>query len=228
MADRTPIVFLLDDEEQIVVALTRVLQADGFGVQAWTSASAFLSDHDASAPGCLVADMRMPGMSGLELQRDLFARGIERPIIFITGQGDMVTAVQAMRAGAMTFLPKPVQRGELLMAVTEALAKDARGRQSHRERDDVLNRLSRLTPRERQVLNLVATGMLNKQIAAELGAAEKTIKVHRGRIMDKMQVRTAVALVGLLSRAEASVAPLERRATRIGVCNARTAERSLV
>jgi FixJ family two-component response regulator len=229
MTDRTPIIFLLDDEEAVVVALTRVLQADGFRVQSWTSASAFLEEHDANAHGCLVADVRMPGMSGLDLQRLLSARGIERPIIFVTGQGDMLTAVQAMRAGAMTFLPKPVKREELLMAVSEGLAMDARCRESSRERHDILGRLSRLTPRERQVLNLVATGMLNKQIAAALGAAEKTIKVHRGRIMDKMQVRTAVALVGLLSRADASVIASHAGApARAGALNTRPAERFLI
>jgi FixJ family two-component response regulator len=199
-ADST--VFLLDDEQSVVVALARLLQANGFAVRTWTSAEAFLDDHDAEAPGCLVADVRMPGMSGLELQHALLARGIERPIVFITGQGDMPTAVQAMKAGAVTFLCKPVDGIELVAAVREALSRDAASRVHHCERRDILRRLASLTPRERQVLDLVATGRLNKQIAAVLGAAEKTIKVHRGRIMEKMRVRTAVALVGLLSRAE--------------------------
>jgi FixJ family two-component response regulator len=143
----------------------------------------------------------MPEMDGLELQSALAARGIERSIVFITGQGDIPTTVQAMKAGAVTFLAKPVKRVELLAAVREALAEDAMTRAQNREHQDITRRLASLTPRERQVLNLVATGLLNKQIAAELGAAEKTIKVHRGRIMEKMQVRTATALVGLLSRA---------------------------
>lgn len=202
MTELSPIVYVLDDEPAVVVAFARMLQSSGFTVSPYTSAAEFLEAHDAETPGCLVADVRMPGMSGLELQRTLLARGIDRAIVFVTGQGDIPTTVQAMKAGAVTFLSKPVQRAELVAAVREALLRDAVGRAQHREREDLVRRLASLTPRERQVLELVATGMLNKQIAAELGAAEKTIKVHRGRIMEKMQVRTATALVGLLSRAE--------------------------
>ena len=202
MPEPNPIVFLLDDEEAVLVALARMLQSSGFTVIPYTSADDFLAAHDAQIPGCLVADVRMPGMNGLELQRTLLARGVDRAIIFVTGQGDIPTTVQAMKAGAVTFLSKPVRRAELVAAVREALLRDSSGRAQHHEREDFARRLASLTPRERQVLDLVATGMLNKQIAAELGAAEKTIKVHRGRIMEKMQVRTATALVGLLSRAE--------------------------
>lgn len=201
-----PVVFLLDDEEPVLVALGRVLRADGFVVRAWTSASEFLDAHEADTPGCVVTDLRMPEMSGLELQRALLARGIERPIVFITGQGDIPTTVEAMKAGAVSFLAKPVQRTELLTAVREALGLDAVWRTRHRERQEISRRLASLTPRERQVLCMVATGMLNKQIAAELGAAEKTIKVHRGRVMEKMQVRTAAALVALLMQIEPSAA----------------------
>jgi FixJ family two-component response regulator len=202
-----PVVFLLDDEEAVVVALGRMLQASGFTIRASTSAAEFLSTHDAETPGCLVTDVRMPGMSGLELQHALQSRRINRSIVFITGRGDIATTVQAMKAGAVTFLSKPVQRAELVAAVREAISKDAAERVQHREQQEISRRLASLTPRERQVLDLVATGMLNKQIAAELGAAEKTIKVHRGRIMEKMQVRTATALVGLLSRAESRPGP---------------------
>ena len=207
MTELSSIVYVLDDEPAVVVALARMLQSSGFTVSPYTSAAEFLEAHDAETPGCLVADVRMPGMNGLELQRTLLARGIERAIVFVTGRGDIPTTVQAMKAGAVTFLSKPVQRAELVAAVREALLRDALGRAQHREREDLVRRLASLTPRERQVLELVATGMLNKQIAAELGAAEKTIKVHRGRIMEKMQVRTATALVGLLSRAERRVHP---------------------
>jgi FixJ family two-component response regulator len=202
MPEPQPIVFLLDDEQAVVMALARMLQASGFAVRTWTSAADFLEEHEGETPGCLVTDVRMPGFSGLELQHALLDRGIDRAIVFITGQGDIPTTVQAMKAGAVSFLSKPVQRAELVAAVGEAILKDAAGRATHREQEDLTRRLASLTPRERQVLDLVATGMLNKQIAAELGAAEKTIKVHRGRIMEKMQVRTAVALVGLLSRAQ--------------------------
>jgi FixJ family two-component response regulator len=202
MLEQQPTIFLLDDEEMVVVALGRMLQAEGFVTRGWTSAAEFLAAHDADTPGCLVADVRMPGMSGLDLQSALLARGIDRSIVFITGQGDIPTTVQAMKAGAVTFLSKPVQRAELVAAVREALAKDAAARVQHRERHHISQCLASLTPRERQVLDLVAKGLLNKQIAAALGAAEKTIKVHRGRVMEKMHVRTAVALVGVLSRAD--------------------------
>ncbi len=201
MPEPQPIVFLLDDEQAVVAALARMLQASGFAVRSWTSAAEFLEVHEGETPGCLVSDLRMPGMGGLELQRTLLARGIDRSIVFITGRGDVPTTVQAMKAGAVSFLPKPVQRAELVAAVREAILRDAERRARNLAQEDLARRLASLTPRERQVLDLVATGMLNKQIAAELGAAEKTIKVHRGRIMEKMQVRTAVALVGLLSRA---------------------------
>jgi FixJ family two-component response regulator len=204
MLERQPTIFLLDDEDMVVVALGRMLQAEGFVTRGWTSAVEFLNEHDADVPGCLVADVRMPGMSGLDLQAALLARGIDRSIVFITGQGDIETTVQAMKAGAVTFLSKPVRRVELVAAVHEALSKDAAARAEHRERHHISQRLASLTPRERQVLDLVAKGLLNKQIAATLGAAEKTIKVHRGRVMEKMHVRTAVALVGLLLRADAA------------------------
>jgi len=202
MPEPQPIVFLVDDEQSVVTALARMLQASGFAVRCWTSAVQFLEAHDPQEAGCLVTDVRMPEMSGLELQRALLERGSDRAIVFITGQGDIPTTVRAMKAGAVSFLPKPVQRAELVAAVQEAILRDAEVRAQQHERNDLVRRLASLTPRERQVLELVTTGMLNKQIAAELGAAEKTIKVHRGRIMEKMQVRTATALVGLLSRAE--------------------------
>src|SRR5258705_10845529 len=138
MLETDSTVFLLDDEQSVVVALARLLQTNGFAVHTWTSAEAFLDEHDAEAPGCLVADVRMPGMSGLQLQHALLARGIERPIVFITGQGDMPTAVQAMKAGAVTFLCKPVGGVELVTAVREALSRDAASRVHHCERRDIL------------------------------------------------------------------------------------------
>jgi RNA polymerase sigma factor (sigma-70 family) len=217
MAEASPVVFLLDDDESVVRALSRMLQAEGFTTGCCTSATDYLANHAADTTGCLIADVRMPEMDGLELQRALRARGNDRPIIFITGQGDIPTTVQAMKAGAVTFLSKPVQRVDLVAAVNEALARDAVNRVHEREQQDLRRRLTSLTPRERQVLDLVASGMLNKQIAAQLGAAEKTIKVHRSRIMEKMQVRTAAALVALLSRLDAPLpppAPVSRRDER--------------
>jgi FixJ family two-component response regulator len=194
-------VFLLDDEGPVVAALERLLTAQGFRVRSWTSAQAFLDEHDSAVPGCLVTDVCMPGMNGLQLQQELLVRRIHRPIVFLTGEGDIPTAVQAMRGGAVTFLCKPVQRAELVGAVQEALARDQATRAANQEQQTVAQRLAKLTRREHQVLELVASGLLNKQIACELGTAEKTIKVHRGRMMRKMKVATATALVGLLSRA---------------------------
>jgi FixJ family two-component response regulator len=202
MLEPKPVVYILDDERSVVVALGRLLQANGFETRGFTSAVEFLGAHEREMPGCLITDLRMPDMSGLELQRALTAEGYARPIIFVTGQGDIRSSVQAMKGGAVTFLAKPVQRDELVDAVGEAVQKDGEDRKHQREQREIARRLATLTPRERQVLELVATGKLNKQIAVELGAAEKTIKVHRGRIMEKMQVRTATALVGLLSRAK--------------------------
>jgi FixJ family two-component response regulator len=197
----SPVVFLLDDEPAVVRALERVLQASGFVVRGWTCAAEFLAAHDALIPGCLIADICMPEMSGLELQRKLVESGADRSLIFITGQGDIPTAVRAIKLGAVTLLTKPVQRAELLAAVREGIARDMARCARYRERKDLLGRLATLTPRERQVLELVASGRLNKQIAAELGTAEKTIKIHRRRVMDKMQVRSSVGLVRLLSQA---------------------------
>ena len=197
----SPVVFLLDDEPAVVRALERVLQASGFVVRGWTCAAEFLAAHDALIPGCLIADICMPEMSGLELQRKLVESGADRSMIFITGQGDIPTAVRAIKLGAVTLLTKPVQRAELLAAVREGIARDMARCARYRERKDLLGRLATLTPRERQVLELVASGRLNKQIAAELGTAEKTIKIHRRRVMDKMQVRSSVGLVRLLSQA---------------------------
>jgi FixJ family two-component response regulator len=200
MVESQGVVFLLDDQKAVVAALGRLLTAEGFRVCSWTSAQTFLCEHDPAIPGCLVSDVCMPGMNGLELQAELLARGIKRPIVFMTGEADMPSAVQAMRRGAVTFLCKPVWNAELVAAVQEALARDHATRMDDQAEQAVTNRLATLTPREHQVLELVAGGLLNKQIACELGTAEKTIKVHRGRMMRKMKVATATALVNLLSR----------------------------
>jgi FixJ family two-component response regulator len=197
--DARAVVFLLDDDESVVRALARLLHAHGFTASGWTSAREFLAAHDPDVPGCLITDLIMPEMSGLELQRALAARGCLRPIVFITAMGDVPTTVEGMRAGAVSFLCKPVHTDALVAAVQEAIARDAVMRAAFAERDRIDQRLRRLTPRERQVLELVVRGFLNKQIAGELGTAEKTIKVHRGRLMEKMEVKSAAALVKLLA-----------------------------
>lgn len=204
MFDGAPIIFLLDHEPSVVAALARILRANGFAVRAWTSAAEFLNAHDNETAGCLITDARMPGISGLEVQRLLLARGTDRPVIFITGQGDVRTTVLSMKAGAVTVLTKPVPAAELIGAVREAIARDAARRTRRGEQADVRARLARLTPRERQVLSLLTTGLLNKEIAAELGTGEKTVKTHRGRILDKMQVRNVSALWSLLYRTKSN------------------------
>jgi len=197
-----PTVFLVDDDSSVRAALTRGLMAEGFEVRSWPTADAFLDDHDPEVPGCLVADVTMPGINGLELQSLLAKSGCFRPIVFITGNGNIPMSVQAMRAGAVTFMPKPVRLADLSAAIREAFERDAEMRLRHRSRAAVESRLTALTAREREVLKLVVAGKMNKQIAAELGAAEKTIKVHRGRVMAKMQVRSVAELVTLATQAE--------------------------
>lgn len=198
--DLRPTVFLVDDDAAIRAAFRRGLTAAGFAVRTFETADAFLAAHDPSQPGCLVADVSMPGMSGLELQQVLATRGQARPVIFVTAKGSIPMSVQAMKAGALTFLSKPVRLAELVLAVSEALELDRRRRTAEAERSAINSRLNALTTREREVLELIVVGKLNKQIAAQLGAAEKTIKVHRGRVMAKLHVRSVAELVTLTTR----------------------------
>jgi FixJ family two-component response regulator len=200
----TPVVFLVDDDDAARAALKRGLTAAGIVVLAFKSADAFLAAHDPEAPGCLVAEVAMPGLPGFELQSLLSKRGCLRPVIFVSGKGSIPMSVQAMRAGALTFLSKPVRQAELAAAVREGFERDLRCREETARRSEVEARLRRLTSREREVLELIMAGKLNKQIAAELGAAEKTIKVHRGRVMAKLAVRSVAELVIL-------TAPVVRR-----------------
>jgi FixJ family two-component response regulator len=198
-----PTVFLVDDDASVRTAFTRGLTAEGFAVRSWESADAFLRDHDPAEPGCLVADVTMPGTTGLELQSLLATSGCTRPIVFVTAHGNVPMSVQAMRAGAVTFLPKPVRLAELSAAIREACERDRVNRQRSARREAVQTRFRCLTAREREVLALVVAGKMNKQIAAELGAAEKTVKVHRGRVMSKMRVRSVAELVSLTSQLNA-------------------------
>jgi FixJ family two-component response regulator len=201
MTDQHFVIFLVDDDEGVLKALTTMLTTKGFEVQAFSSATDFLMRHDRSIPGCAIFDVSMPDLDGIELQRALQARGTERPVIFITGVGDIPTSVRAMKAGAVDFLTKPVTSQLLLDAIAVALEREMQFFATGREVAAITERLGMLTPREREVLTHVIAGRLNKQIAADLGAAEKTIKLHRGRMMHKMGVRSVAELVRIAERA---------------------------
>jgi FixJ family two-component response regulator len=201
MTDGAFTVFLVDDDAGVLKALSRVLRARGYEVRPYISPQAFLADHDPAAPGCAVLDLAMPGLDGLALQQALTAGKSHRPVIFITGRGDVPTSVRAMKAGAIDFLTKPVGAEDLVEAIARACQQDAKLRQEHAERAAIAAKIARLTPREREVLTHVVAGRLNKQIAGDLGTVEKTIKVHRSRIMEKLGVRTVADLVRLAERA---------------------------
>lgn len=193
-------VYLIDDDAGVLKALTRLLQTAGYQTKAYSSSEKFLQEHDASTPGCVVLDLTMPGLDGLELQQALAHQAAARPIIFLTGHGSVPMSVRAMRAGAIDFLLKPVKRSDLLEAVTRAAEYDKANRRTQNERKAVRDLLEKLTPREKEVLTHVIAGSLNKQIAAGLGTVEKTIKVHRSRMMAKMGVRTVAELVRLTEK----------------------------
>jgi len=188
-------VFLVDDDAGVLKALSRLLRARSYDIRSFTSAQEFLERHDAAIPGCAIFDLSMPGLDGLALQQVFKAGGNQRPIIFLTGKGNIPKTVQAMRAGAIDFLTKPVNDKALLDAIARAEKEDSRVRQSRAEIATIEAKMATLTPREREVLTHVIAGRLNKQIAADLGTVEKTIKVHRGRMMEKLGVRTVADLV---------------------------------
>ena len=194
-------VFLVDDDAGVLKALSRVLRGRGYNVRPYASSQAFLADHDPAAPGCAVLDVAMPGLDGLKLQQALTAGEAQRPVIFITGRGDVPTSVRAMKAGAVDFLTKPVSGEALVEAIGRAAKQDSESRKLHVELAGINAKLTSLTPREREVLGHVVAGRLNKQIAGALGTVEKTIKVHRSRMMEKLGVRTVADLVRLAEKA---------------------------
>src|SRR5208283_970107 len=193
-------VFVVDDSPEVRLALSRLLAAAGYLVQTFESAGRFLDEHDADAPGCLLLDICLPGLSGMELQRALDGSPRTRPIIFLTGMGDIQTSVMAMKAGAVDFLTKPVDTARLIAAIEQAMQRDAEQRLKRSIRNDIEQRLKKLTPREREVMAHVIRGCLNKQIAAELGTGDKAVKVHRARMMSKMGVRSVPELIYLMMR----------------------------
>ena len=210
----TPEVFLVDDDPSVRRALARLIKSAGHQVQTFASAREFLATRaDGQEAACLVLDVRMPGLSGTDLQRELQILNRSVPIVFITGHGNIPMSVQAMKAGAVDFLPKPVKDTDLLRAIEQALARAVRDRAERNELEDVLERVEKLTPREREVMVLVVRGLLNKQIAFELGTVEKTIKVHRARVMEKMQVDSLANLVRLAEKVGIPAKQIEVRRT---------------
>jgi FixJ family two-component response regulator len=195
-----PTVFIVDDDPAVLKGLSRLLRSARLNVATCGSPQEFLEQHDPRAPGCLVLDVAMPGLNGLELQAALTEKGSAVPIIFLTGHGDIPMSVQAMKRGAVDFLTKPVDDGDLLRAIRAAIEKDRVARQARAELDEIHQRLATLTPREREVMEHVIAGQLNKQTAADLGTVEKTIKVHRARVMEKMKVQSVAELVRLAER----------------------------
>jgi FixJ family two-component response regulator len=200
MTEKEPIVFIVDDDSGVREALSSLIRSVGFGVQTFASANDFLRGQRPDAPGCLVLDVRLPGLSGLDLQRELTQGSIHIPIIFITGHGDIPMTVRAMKAGAVEFLTKPFRDQDLLDAIQQAIGRDRASRQERAEVAELRERFQLLTPREREVMQRVVEGLLNKQVAAELGTSEVTVKLQRSQVMQKMQAGSLAELVKMAGK----------------------------
>jgi FixJ family two-component response regulator len=194
-------VYVVDDDPSVRAGLSRLLQSMGLTVKTFASAREFLEQAVSEEPGCLIVDLRMPAMNGLELQEQLMTRNLNLPVIFLTGYGTVPASVRAMKRGAVDFLEKPVDDQVLLDVIYQALEEDRKNRRNLSEAKFIQDRLKSLTPREYEVFTLITAGLLNKQVAYELGTAEKTIKVHRARIMEKMHCESLAQLVRLAEKA---------------------------
>jgi FixJ family two-component response regulator len=206
MTDSEPIVFVVDDDASVREAVKRLISTVGLRVETFGSTREFLDGKRPDSPACLVLDVRLPDASGLELQHALAEAGVQIPIIFITGHADVPMTVRAMKAGAVEFLTKPFRGQELLDAIQVAIARDRVARNEQGQIQELRSRYETLTAREKEVLALVVSGLLNKQVGAELGASELTVKTHRGRVMQKMQAESLADLVRMYERLKPSIA----------------------
>ena len=214
MKDADSIVFVVDDDLSIREAIEILVKLAGLRVETFGTAQEFLRSKRPDLPGCVVLDVELPGLSGLDLQRELTAHGIKLPIIFITGYGDIPMSVRAMKAGALEFLTKPFRDRDLLDAIQQALERDCAARQHSREIAELREHFDALTSREREVMSLVVAGWLNKQIGFELGISEITVKIHRGRVMNKMGAQSLAELVRMTERLELPTAKDQSTKTR--------------
>ena len=209
----TAMVFVIDDDASVRKSLKRLLDAAYYKVELFKSASEFLSRSAHAGPSCVIVDVRMPELNGIDFQKALIEGGREEQLVFITGHGDVPMCAKAMKAGAVDFLPKPFKSKQLLESVERSLTRSAEQRRRASEKTKARDLIERLTPREHEVMQLVATGMLNKQVGGELGMAEKTVKTHRAHVMQKLGITSVAELMGVLQKAE--VPPVVRPGTKV-------------
>ena len=215
MNDLRPLIFVVDDEPSICIALERLFRSVDLEVQTFCSAQSFLEAHRPDLPGCLVLDVRLPDLSGLEVQGRLSEQGADIPIVFITAHGDIPMSVKAIKAGAVEFLSKPFKEQDLLNAVQQAIEQHRVARQLRAEVQKFRNQYSSLTPREREVFPLVTAGLLNKEVAAQIGTSERTVKIHRARVMKKMRAQSLAHLVHIAEKLNLSSFKHHSRTTKV-------------